>query len=106
VKFPFTVDTARGSADLEAMLDISGGDPGDKYTPPSGPDIEVQSKLVYRADPKHPLGPYYYRNYIYAVRGLKKRLLPAEVADKIGAYLIEKRFDDILEYQYECNRRD
>ena len=113
MKYLFFCEGALKEHDLEARLSITDGDRGDRYTPPSGPEIEIDSIKVNKPcdDGSRPC---YYRSLIYMVHTRKngttiKRLLPAEVADKVEDYLHKEREDDILEEasgQMECAMDD
>ena len=103
--FTFCCEGALNEHELEAKLDIGRGDPGDRWTPPSGPEIEIDTVKVDKPCDDGSR-PYYYRCLICMLRRRKdgkmiKRLLPAQVADEVDDYLHEKREDDILEQASE-----
>ena len=109
----FSCEGALTEHDLEVKLDIGEPDPGDSWTPPSGPEIDIETVKVNKPCDDGSR-PYYYRCLIYMVHTRKdktviKRLLPAQVAYKVADYLHEEREDDILEEasgQRECEMDD
>ena len=103
--YTFCCEGALVEHELEAKLDIGPSDPGDRWTPPSGPEIEIDTVKVDKPCDDGSR-PYYYRCLIYMLRRRKdgkiiKRLLPAQVADGVADYLHEKREDDIIEQASE-----
>jgi len=108
--YSFNYATELGGVRLEANVEIGESDPGDRYTPPSGPEITVENKRVLTDDPKR---PYFFHPQIFMVRGnglnKKRRLLPAPIADEVETWLLDKKSDDIVEeasFDHQCAMDD
>jgi hypothetical protein len=91
--YTFTYDETKSGREhyLAAEVTASEGDRGDYYTPPSGPEIEIDSKKVAHGS------NFRYHSLVYMVNGKKRRLLSFDLANEIADWLIENQYDEMLE---------
>jgi hypothetical protein len=95
--YRFFMEGAKAEHEFEAVVSVTAGEIGDRWTPPSGPEIEVESHKVYDGDRS------YYRAQVFMIRGKRRRLLEGCLADKVADLLLDHHHDNIIEQDADAS---